>query len=260
MHRWRIELESTAGVPRLLDDVLRSLDLSIVDEGGKRCLVGQRLEACTDADAVRREASKVARSIAVACEHQPSITLRLNLSSTVVEATPSGDRQHRYLRPIVGTIAVTLGGASCIATGTVGTATPEDAERIAEQAYQKELRAISVRVRSAFLSEVDAVKVQRLLTWELTPHVMGVISDLIEEGKGNQARFRFAPQPEWLRFDKSICDPDVMGDMARHGNRKRGPPYTPMSLAEAQAFIRATAERWLEYVAGMRDLRAASKL
>ena len=110
--------------------------------------------------------------------------------------------------------------------------------------YQDLRRKAVSYVVSAFQDE-RAVQVQRLLCGELTPQTMGHIADLIQDEMGERMK-ALASSHQLTRFYRSINHPEVFGEQARHIVSQADPPPHPMSLSEAQQFVRALATRWME--------------
>jgi hypothetical protein len=55
-----------------------------------------------------------------------------------------------------------------------------------------------------------------------------------------------ATKEECGRFSGTACSPEVLGMKARHGVQTKARPERPMTLPEAEAFVRGMARRWLE--------------
>jgi hypothetical protein len=250
--RWLIAVTKSEGEERLLGDVLEALGMHLVTEADMQCLVGPSLDRCTSPAEVFAAASKISRSINEATRYEPALGLQLTLGSRIIEVTATEKRQHHYLVPITGVLAVGTAGAVSVALGVAGSVDEAEARRLvaerAERAYQDRLGKAVTRVRSAERS-ADAVKVQRLLAGELTPQAMGVISDLLEENAKGARDSLIGSKNDWTRFDRSINHPQVFGDKARHGKTRHAPPAKPMFMDEVQSFIRAAALNWLRRVA-----------
>jgi hypothetical protein len=184
--------------------------------------------------------------------YQPELNLGLSISSRVHEQREGGKWGVHAVVTVSPAVGYVKGGSVAVGVGTSGS--EEDAARRAaelrEEQYQARLQVALRRALSA--RDPGALKVQRLLAGELTPHNMGVISDELMRGRKEGYRYRYGPKRLWSRFDKSINAPEVMGDSARHGGSSAEAlkHIDPMQLAEAQAFIREVAERFLADVAG----------
>ncbi|MEO6747681.1 MAG: hypothetical protein ABIN08_24635 [Caldimonas sp.] len=187
-----------------------------------------------------------------AVRYAPALDLHLTLGSLIIEVTAKEKRQHHYLVPITGVLAVGTAGGVSVAVGVSGSLDEAETRRLvaerAEREYGDRLQKAVTRIRSAHRS-ADAVKVQRLLAGELTPQAMGVISDLLEENTEGARDSLVGSKNDWTRFDRSINHPEVFGDKARHGTTRHAPPPKPMSMDEAQNFISAAALNWLQQVA-----------
>jgi hypothetical protein len=54
-------------------------------------------------------------------------------------------------------------------------------------------------------------------------------------------------QNQFVRFNASISHPAILGEEARHAIANYAPHPEPMSLEEAQAFIRELTEKWFAH-------------
>jgi hypothetical protein len=75
------------------------------------------------------------------------------------------------------------------------------------------------------------------------------IYELAEGHVGNrvafQAKFGIS-KTEFERFQDAVHNPKVTGSWARHAYSKPLKSFNPMSKAEAEAFVRNLAEKWLD--------------
>lgn len=206
-------------------------------------IAGEIFESLTTAGAVLERATEIFQAIETAADSDPN--MRCSLGWRVFERIDDGSEQtHAF-----GT-AHAVGHAIATACGTVQVnpeISPEEraakAARQREAEYQARLRRVATRAISSLRSAAVA-RVQRLLRDPTSSvHTMNTIAEIVEhdlEGKLGKLRL----QSQFDRFNASINHPAIMGENARHAVAKAAPHPDPMSLEEAQAFIRELAERW----------------
>jgi hypothetical protein len=249
--RWRVEITEQNGDDRLLRDVLEARSIRLHEEAGKRFLVGDPFEALPTAGEVHALASRV-QSIATEIEEAHSdIPIGFQIGH-VLEELESGERRMHVFGMARG-FAMGFGGAASLTVERGLSLSEADRRRIEEEereaAYKKKRRKATSLLVSALENE-RASQVQRLLRKQLTPQTMGHIADLIQDDIGGAMRDLVSGN-QLTRFYRSINHPDVFGEQARHIISGQEPPPKPMSLDEAQAFIRDLAARWLESKAGL---------
>jgi hypothetical protein len=249
--RWRVEITKQNGDDRLLRDVLEARSIRLHEEAGKRFLVGDPFEALPTAGEVHALASRV-QSIATEIEDAHSdIPIGFQIGH-VLEELDHGERQmHVFLSPRGTAMCFGMGAPSLtvergLSLSEADRRRIEEEER--EEAYQKNRRKATSLLVSALDNE-RALQVQRLLRKQLTSQTMWHIAELIQADMGSAMK-DLVSRNEKARFDRSINHPDVFGEQARHIISQQEPPPKPMSMDEAQAFIRDLAARWLERLHG----------
>jgi hypothetical protein len=109
--------------------------------------------------------------------------------------------------------------------------------------------------RSAVLLQLAAedaaiAKVLRLLSAQDAMTWVGLyrIHEVIEDDVGGQHKFEkegWGSADDLRRFKHSANSVEVGGDKARHGKEPQVPPKNPMTLAEAEAYVRYIIQAWL---------------
>ena len=87
----------------------------------------------------------------------------------------------------------------------------------------------------------------RFFTSTIDPTNLWKVYEVIRDDVGGKAQIvsnGWATEDQIERF-RSVHSPSAFGDAARHAVEKQAPPAHPMSLGEAQAFVRSLLQQWL---------------
>jgi hypothetical protein len=250
--RWQIKIDHLDGDVRLMTDVLKELSLVIDKIDEKYILSGPVLESLDTPSAVHDYAKNICEIAAEVEKYNQGMELGFSFS-VVIENSSSGVRRHHFVDIKE---AVTLSVTTHAATIIYGQNKPLTKEEIQKQEEEKRGQEYQERRQIAVSRFVSAVKneraltVQRLLSKETTPQVLGHIADIIQEDLGNGIN-SLATKKQLSRFYRSINHPDVYGEEARHIVSRVEPPPDPMTLPESTAFIREITRAWLILKAGM---------
>jgi hypothetical protein len=175
------------------------------------------------------------------------------LGNVIDFSTPT-PRRHAFLEPQSVRMTMTAGTPTLTVSPPAGLSAEEraawEAER-AESQYQAKLQAQRVKLEAAF-KVPRAVKVLELLNRE--EHTGESIYKMYELMEGHPSKRRaFQTQfnisdAEFKRFGDAVHNPGVSGDQARHAYDDPPKSPNPMTLTEAEAFVKKLANDWLAFV------------
>lgn len=190
---------------RLLKDVLKELSLKVEEQEGHLLLSGLQLETMETPSEVNAYVRRVSDIAAEVSKHPPSIELGFSVGA-VLQKTESGTSRHHFL---VVSDAVHLHMATHVALirGTPADALSEEELRRQEEAQRErqyqELRSSAVARLVSAVKHERALTVQRLLSQEATPQVLGHIADIIKDDLGSDM-YALASKNQMSRFYRSI--------------------------------------------------------
>jgi hypothetical protein len=252
--RWQVEVSDASGDRRLLNDVLKELNITLEEHEGRLLLDGPALEAMNTPSEVHAyvlRVSEIAREVGA---HPPSIGLEFSVGA-VIQHTDSGARRHHFVQ-VSDTIHLHVTGHAAVLRCEPAVPVSEKEQRrqeelLKERQYQ-ELRLSAVSRLVSAVREERALVVQRLLNQPPTPQILGHVADIIQDDLGSGLQ-SLASRNQLTRFYRSINHPDVFGETARHMVSYQEPPPNPMNLAEATAFVREISRSWPNLKAGAKD-------
>jgi hypothetical protein len=197
-------------------------------------------------------ASRAQTAIAGISEADSAIRIGLQVGGVYWEKSEDGERRQRLFQAALPAAAC----ASAVSVNTVVLWAPpvsetdrqrmEDEEK--ERAYQRRRYKAVLRFVSAFKDE-RTLKVQSLLSDELTPRSMWNIYELIRADIGGKMK-DLATVAQQKQFRGSVNSHSIDKN-PRHIVPEGPAASNPMSLEDAQGFIRTFAERYLEKKAGL---------
>ena len=240
--------------PRLLADVLGALDVHVIqtNDDGTLEVVSKWFDALPDRNAVYAEAGRLREHLQRVAAFDAAYRLGCRITA-VRERRDDGQPTTTYFATLTGVLGMTAVGS---VAATVSAASPEEQQRIEEERRraeeerrEREYQEARERVIThllAGLKDSRAVQVQKLLHGTLNADAMWKIFELIRDDRGGPLK-GLASKRDISRFTGSLNHPQVFGAGARHAVPDGAPPSDPMSLDEAQAFIRTLAMQWLEY-------------
>ena len=254
--KWAVKIAQTSLSERNLGDILKGLKFRREESEVGSVLAGSMLDECDGALAAFEVAKKVRSALmarsALPGENRVDPEFRLGAVYDFSQHPPSC---HHVLeargvesRAKVGTVHVTIDPPE-------GSAPEREAEWRSVQAeaqYQHDLHRQSVRVKACFRSASVEKALALLAEPGLTGEILYKVYELAEGDPKQRGEFHKRmgiSQAEFDRFKDVIHNPKVSGDWARHA--REDPPRTarPMSRQEAERFVRAVVERWIETVA-----------
>jgi ATP-dependent exoDNAse (exonuclease V) alpha subunit len=250
--RWAFQVERTTLDRRNLFDLLEHVGYEPIDvPGSEIALRSESLDTLTNAADVWDHAKRLRELVANVTEIDPEFAL-----GPVVDLSGEVPKRHHFLEV-----------ESCISTTSVGSVTlsvhpPDDlsaqqlcewTRRRAEQEYQTRLEAQRAMLEPAFRDPRAAKLLHLLKRKSHTGETLNKIYELAEghpsRRKEFQARFGIS-EVEFKRFADAVHNPIVSGDLARHAYEDKPKTANPMSLAEAEAFAKGIAQRWLASLRG----------
>lgn len=248
--RWLVEIVDVVADERLFADVLAGLDTFLYQEDNRTYLVSNKFDLLSASSEVWELAGRVRDVVSEVSEIFPDANISFDLSNVVYEQKDDGSRRRTHYVPAGSMFAIGLSIAFEVTEAIVLQKDTSEEERARldaehkERQYQEKLNRVRYRLLPVFHDE-RALKVHHLLQQELTPGVMYKIHELIQDDLGEKLN-SLASHNQWKRFTRSVNHQAVFGDAARHATLKAEPPANPMTLSEAQDFIRKVADLWFK--------------
>ena len=229
MTRWLIELAGDPMDTEEFPNWFPDGDVFAVVHGGKHYLTGNRFEDFEDGGTVRAEAAEILKGM--------SATISLLWPKLVPPVVGNVIRQHDdgrrdiYFFPETGHYRNKIYPPTVTQEGIDTPQMPTQAQRILLAAQT-----------SSHLKEALVVWADRNRSWARLYRVL----ESIERHLGTSAsKAGFCSANEAERFTRSANSSDVAGVDARHASGKFEPPKHPMTLPEAEEFVRSVFEKIL---------------
>jgi hypothetical protein len=257
--KWGVEINTLSSNRRLLEDVLAALSVSIVEDSGELLLESEYFDVLSTSAEVHACASRIRSITDEVKRHSSDIDCAFSIGA-VVERTPGGVSRHHFLT-VSSAVHIHCAGHVTVIRGEPAKQ-PTDEERARQEQELQERRYADLR-QKALSRVVSAVRddraltIQQLLQEELTPQILGHIVDIIQDDMNGDLSGLMSRNQQ-SRFYRSINHPEVFGQKARHIVSSHEPPPHPMNLAEASAFVRDVAEKWLLQKAGVASNRKSN--
>lgn len=245
--RWLVEVRDIVADERLFTDLLSRLNLTLHQEDSKTYLTGDEFERLSTSAEVWEQAKRLRDVVTEVNNGIPGANISFKLGDIQEQREDGSQGTYVLLTPtsIVSTTAVGVCGVTVIPMREI---TEEERVRLEaerkEHEYQEKFDLISSRVVSAY-QDKRARKVQHFLEQDLTAGSMYKIYELIRDDLGEKLN-SLASDKQWTRFTRSVNHQEVFGDDARHATLKAEPPTNPMSLGEAQDFIKKVSDLWFK--------------
>lgn len=250
--KWAVEIQKSSLERRNLSDLLEGLGFKLVKGIDFDAFTSPLINECNTAS----EVWLIAEWLREAFRGPTKIDSEFALGS-VIDYSTIEPRRHHFLEPAhLTTGAPTLGKPTLATPPPSGLAEDQLAkwrtERV-ELEYQVKLEAQRQKLEPAFWSS-RASKVLKLLAIEKhTGETLYKIYELMEgtSNRSNRSNFheRFAiSEEEFKRFTDTVHNPAVTGDWARHAIEGKPKTDNPMSIPEAERFVRHLADRWMALV------------
>lgn len=244
--KWAVEIQKKSLERRNLADLLDGLGFSLVNGIGFPAFTSPSIEECGTAEQVFEQAKQLRSAFKDA---DPQFTL-----GSVIDYSTNPPKSHAFLE--VDSIFQTnsFGSATLTVHPPNGLSDQEleiwQAEQT-EREYQSKLENQRSRLNPAFWSK-RAKKILELLDIENpSGEIIYKIYELAQGSAGNRVTFQTQfgiTKDQFDRFKDAVHSPDVSGDRARHAYGHKPNTSNPMSLDEAERFIRQIARQWLDTV------------
>lgn len=246
---WSVAIQSTGLEERNLGDILQALGYRMTNGPEGLVFSSDEMERCTTAADVFELAKKV-RAVFLG---SANIDAQFQLGN-VVDYSTSPPKLHAFLE---------LACCICNATGSVASISigpPHglNEEELAawnreqeERKYQAQLQRQLERAVPTYRNENASLVLEFLNLKEQTGETLFKIFELMVGDANNErvkkrflASFGVSDQ-EFRRFSDTVHNRTVSGNWARHATMRQPKSGQPMSKAEAEAFIRSLADKWL---------------
>jgi hypothetical protein len=235
MTEWLVRLKGHVFDLEELSDRFTSADRNVKkDEDGHYYLRSSDFDQMSDPDTVSERAQDLIAYMNGAVKLLSAVSYRTVEFDVVTRVDDSGNRHHHI------TLSATVEGRSRMTAtpsvgGTGGTVNapppPSGADSLVNLADQNAKVAAALR----FYARSDWFNLYK--AWEVVRDAAGGEPELIKKGWATKAQKR--------RFTGTAQSPAELGDEARHASEESQPPKNPMSLEEAQGFVRSVIEAWI---------------
>lgn len=225
---WRAVLGGDATDLRLVAPFVDDAHVRIVDTNGAHFLLSQRFDELTYPSDVYAAACTLVQLITGAANVRLGKRIEVTVSGVV---PPGGDTDQPHQFVVVPTITsrAQVFPPTLLAAGQPPARPPSLGLEFAQPSGPVEL-------------------VFRLLSEPPTWTSLANVVDAIEEDVGGDAALRGRPwawRSELRRFKGTANSIEASGMTARHAKRRFRPPKHPMSLAEAEEFVRRLTSAWI---------------
>jgi hypothetical protein len=246
--RWVVEVRQTGLSPRNLDDLLSGLGFRLLSGPTYPAITSAEMQNCTTA----AEALEVARRIQRAMVGPARVDEDFRLGS-VIDLSSDPPTRHAFVE--FGSTAPMAALSVAVQVRTPKELSAEDLalleERQAEKEYQAALERQRARLEPAYRNKNAEKVLEFLAEKQPSGETVNKVYELIEGHPGKRVAFHAkfgVAKTDFERFKDAVHNPRVTGEWARHAYSN--PPKTadPMTKAEAEAFVRQLAEKWLDEV------------
>lgn len=247
---WAVAIQSTGLEERNLGDILQALGYRMTNGPEGLVFSSDDMARCTAAADVFELAKKV-RSV---FRGPANIDDKFQLGG-VVDFSESPPTRHVFLEPA---------SCVCLATGlsafiTIGPPQGLDEEELAawnrdqeERNYRAQLQRQLERALPTYRYENASLVLEFLNCREQTGETLFKAFELMVGDADNErvkkrflASFRIS-EDEFRRFSDTVHNRTVSGNWARHATMRQPKTGQPMTKAEAEAFVRSLADKWLK--------------
>jgi hypothetical protein len=244
--KWAVEIQKTGLEHRNLVDLLHGLGFQLVDGVDFEALYSPHFDDLGSAAEVWAEAKKVRNAFTGPASIDPELIL-----GAVIDYSAGERKRHAFLEVDSIHTKMTLGSPTLTELPPPNLSPEELKEwedKRAEQNYQAKLESQMGKLEPVFL-EPRAAKVLELLSKEnQTGVTLFKIYEIMEishlNRKNFQQQFNISIY-EFRRFGDAVHNRRVSGDLARHANEDPPKTSNPMTISEAETFIRRLVKEWL---------------
>lgn len=247
--KWAVEIQKSGLERRNLTDLLAGLGYQLVDGVDSEAFSSPLFDQYDTAGEVWSEAKRLREALTGPAGIDPEFIL-----GSVIDYSNNDRKRHAFLEAEPIRMTLSVGKPKLTFSPPPGLTEDELAEwrgKRAEQEYQAKLEAQREKLEPAF-REPRASKVLELLAKD--DHTGETLYKLYELVEGNPSKREAlhgqfgVSKDEFNRFGDAVHNPVVSGDLARHAYEKKTKTKNPMSIREAETFIRQLAKKWLASV------------
>ena len=243
---WAVEIRHSGLDRRNLRDLLLALDFQVVD--GIDCL------AFTSADMNAMQSTAeiwaLAKKLRSAMLSPSNVDPHFELGA-VIDFTTVPPKRCAILEPETINLTTIFGSANLTVSRPLGMSIEQNAKWEAdcqEREYQVKLESQRFKLEAVF-NEPRARQVLELLNLVTQDGAtLYKIYELAEEHPTKRSQFQKGmgiSKGEFDRFKDTVHNPAVTGDWARHAYSDPPKTLNPMTISEAEVFVREIAWRWL---------------
>jgi hypothetical protein len=235
MTEWLVRLKGHEFDLEELCDHFTSADRNVKkEEDGYYYLRSSDFDQMSEPDAVSERAQDLMERINGAAKLLSGVSYRPVEFDVVIRVDDDGKRHHHMT--LSSTIEMRSRVTGKLTVGETGETMdvlrpPSGVDSLVNLADQNAKVADALR----FYARSDWFNLYK--AWEVVRDAAGGETELIKKGWATKAQRR--------RFTGTAQSRAELGDEARHAREKVQPPKNPMSLEEAQAFVRSVIEAWV---------------
>lgn len=247
---WSVAIQSTGLEERNLGDILRALGYQMTKGPEGLVFSSDEMDCYTTAADVFELAKKV-RSVFLG---SANIDDKFQLGN-VVDYSSSPPKRHAFLE-----VACCTGNATCsFAAISIGPPRGLNEGELAawnreqeERKYQAQLQRQLERAVPTYRNENASLVLEFLNLTEQTGETLFKIFELmVGDADNERVKKRFlasfgVSDEEFRQFSDTVHNRAVSGNWARHATMRPPKSGQPLSKAEAEAFIRSLADKWLK--------------
>lgn len=247
--KWAVEIQNSSLERRNLADLLAGLGFELVDGVEYDAFTSSSFTLLETTEQAWSEVKKLREAMTSPADIDPGFTL-----GAVVDCSTAEPKRHHFLE-VQSTTSISI---SSTATLTVSPPQGLSEEELiawekarAEQEYQAKLESQRSKLEPAYREPRAAKMLELLQRVNQTGETLYKIYELAEGHPSNRIEFhnRFGvSKDEFDRFRDAVHNPGVSGDLARHAYEDSPRTTTPMTIRDAETFVRQLAKKWLASV------------
>ena len=244
MSAWHVVLKGDSVTLERLAQSLNLPELNVQIMGDEVCLASTRFEQLTEPHGVYTLAEDIIEKVnsVYALKYSEALPVYLD---TVVRLNPDGSKDRRVFLSGGSTATVRV-AARLVVIGTDGVESTDDTSPM--QIALNELMKGNANLE-------DALRYFQNPTWVNLYKVFEVVHS---DNVGRQELLCCVSDTDLDRFKRTAQNPNLVGDLARHGRFDKAPPKKPMTLDEARALWRLVLGQWIEALSNLGKLRVPS--
>ena len=231
-------------------DLLARLDFEVVSGiGSDLTFTSPLFKQMDTTEQVWAAAKKLREAMVGPAEIDPDFSL-----GAVIDYSTSEPKRRHFLDAKPLQIKISAGTVTLTVTPPQGLSEKQVAAweaEYAEQEYKARLEAQLLKLEPAFREPRAAKMLELLKRGAHTGESLYKIYELAEGKPSERKKFHKTfdvSTDEFNRFQDAVHNPVVSGDLARHAYEKTPHTTNPMTIDEAEKFVRKLAEKWLATV------------